>query len=72
MLIGKEIDLLKNYPKSKRDLEKEVKKLTKIGKLLENLIEIFLMAIEDMVMVDIIIMKGFGQKQSLILKTIGT
>ena len=53
-------------------MEKEVKKLTKweVARKFDR--DFFDGDREDMVMVDIIIMKGFGQKQSLILKTIGT
>ena len=63
-----EIDLLTNYPKTKRDTDEEIKKkLTRLEQLQESLIK-FLMEIENMDMVDFNITKSIGQKLLLTLK----
>ena len=56
--MGKEINLLKNYPRSNRNiLERKVKKTNKIVNIARKFI---LMEKEYMDMVDIIIIKNFG------------
>lgn len=60
--MGFEIDLLKNYPRAKRNLEERSKKnLKKIERSQENLARIFLMERENTVMEVLIIMKSFGK-----------
>ena len=57
-----EIDLLKNYPKSNRNLDKRLsEKSTEIVKLLGNLGKNFLMGIENLVMADLDMMQNIGQ-----------
>ena len=64
-----EIDLLTNYPKTKRDTDERVqKKLTRLEQLQESLIKNFLMEIENMDMVDFNITRSIGQKLLLTLK----
>ena len=60
--MGRSINLLKNYPRSKRNLKKDLrKKILKLEVLLENLGKIFLMVIESSAMEVLNTMINFGR-----------
>ena len=61
--MGNEIDLLKNYPKAKRNLEARSKKTESDRKVARDLGKEFLMVIENMGMVVIHITQNFGLKR---------
>ena len=59
--MGQEIDLLINYPKSKRNLDARAnEKKNQIERLLESLVESFLMVRGNMDMADLLILQDFG------------
>ena len=61
--MGKEIDLLREYPKSKRDITKRlVEKDKKFEQSLENLGRNFLMGSENMDTADSIIIPNIGSQ----------
>ena len=66
MLIGKEIDLLKNYPKSKRDLEKRSKKTDEDREVARKFDRDFFDGDRRYGYGGYNYHEGFGQKQSLI------
>ena len=68
--MGREINLLKKYPKSKRNIQDRKLNKKNIKRLQENLIKDFLMVVEILDMVDLIIMKDFGARSLKTLKNI--
>ena len=69
--MGKEIDLMVNYPRSKRNVQDRGSKKTKDDQILaENLIKNFLMVIGHTDMEDFIIIQNFGSRLFLLLEII--
>ena len=66
-----EIDLLNKYPKTKRNLDKEIWENSEVREIARRFGKEFLMETENMVMEDLIITQNIGRMLFWTLKNIG-
>ena len=71
--MGTEIDLLANYPKTPRDLDARLESKTELDRAIARKFgKDFLMVTEDMAMVDLPTIRGFGASSPNFYRTLGS